>query len=86
MLHTNPAQDIHDANQVMDNALATAMHANRCIVSAPIWTSPGALVYGRDMIMDVPLIANISAIWDGRQQMIDKNLIKQNKKRIEHHY
>ena len=71
---------------VMDNALATAMHSTRCTVSAPIGTSPGALVYGRDMIMDVPLIANLAAIRDGRQPMIDKNLIKQNKKRIEHQY
>ena len=65
ILHTNPPQNIDDANQVMDNALATAMHATRCAVSAPIGTSPGALVYGRDMIMDVPLIANLTAIRDG---------------------
>ena len=38
------------------------------------------------MIIDVPLIVNIRVIRDGRQQMIDKNLIKQNKKRIEHQY
>ena len=75
-----------DANQLMDNALATAMHATRCSVSSPIRTTPGALVYGRDMIMDVPLIANLTAIRDGRQQMIDENLIRQNKKRIEHHF
>ena len=75
-----------DANQVMDNALAIAIHATRCAVSAPIRTTPGALVYRRYMIMDVPLIANLSAIWDGRHQMIDENVIKQNKKRIEHHY
>ena len=53
-----------DANQVMDNALATVMHATRCAVMTPIWTSSGALVYGRDMTMDVPLIANLSAIRD----------------------
>ena len=86
VLHTNPPQNMDDANQVMDNTLATSMHATRCVVSAPSWTTPGALVYGRDMIMDVLLIANLSAIWDSRQQMIDENLIKQNKKRIEHHY
>ena len=86
VLHTNPPQNMDNANQVMDNALAIAMHATRYAVSAPVWTSPGALVYGRDKIMDVLLIANLSAIWDGRQQMIDENLIKQNKKRIEHHY
>ena len=65
VLHTIPPQNMDDANQVMDNTLATAMHATRCAVSGPIWTSPGALVYGRDMIMDVPLIANLSAIRDG---------------------
>ena len=27
ILHTNPPQNIDDANQVMENALATAMHA-----------------------------------------------------------
>ena len=86
VLHTNPPQNENDANQVIDNVLATAMHATRCVVTGPIQTSPGALVYGRDMIMDVPLIANLSAIRDGQQQMIDENLIKHNKKRIEHHY
>ena len=67
ILHTYPPQNIDDVNQVMDNALATAMHATRCAVSAPIGTSPRALVYGRDMIMDGPLIANLAAIRDGRQ-------------------
>ena len=86
VLHTNPPQNMNDANQVMDNALATCMHAMRCSVSAPIGTTPGAMVYGRDMIMDVPLIANLETIRNGRQQMIDENLIKQNKRRIEHHF
>ena len=86
VLHTNPPQNINDANQVIDNALATCMHAMRCSVSAQIGTTPGAMVFGRDMIMDVPLLANLAAIRDGRQQMIDENLIKQNKKRIEHHF
>ena len=51
ILHTNPPQNIDDANQVMDNVLATAMHATRCAVSSPFSTTPGTLVYGRDMIM-----------------------------------
>ena len=63
-------------NQVMDNTLAKAMHVPKCVVSfSPIRTTPGALVYGRDMIMDVPLIAKLTAICDGQQQMINKNLI-----------
>ena len=65
VLHTNPPQNMDDANQVMDNVLATAVHATECAVNAPIQTTPGTLVYGRDMIMDVLLIANLSTIQDG---------------------
>ena len=39
------------------------------------------------MIIDVPMIANLAGIRDRSQQKIDGNLtIKQNKKRIEHHF
>ena len=86
MLHTNPPTNIDDVNQVMDNVLATAIHATRCAVRTPVPTTTSTLVYERDMIMDVSLIDNLSAIQDGLQQMIDKSLISQNKKRIEHHY
>ena len=65
VLYTNQPKNINDANQVMDNALATCMYTTRCAVSSPIRTTPGALVYGRDMIMDVPLIANLAAICNG---------------------
>ena len=85
-LHTNPPTNMNDTNQCIDNALATCMHALRCSVNATLETSPGALVYNRDMIMDVPLIANLTTIRDRRQNLIDENLIRQNSKRIEHHY
>ena len=41
VLHTNPPQNTDDTNQVINNTLATAMHATRCAVSAPIRTTPG---------------------------------------------
>ena len=59
---------MNDANQVIDNTLAIViviMHATRCAVSTPIRTTPGTLVYGRNIIMNVPLIANLTVIWDG---------------------
>jgi len=45
-----------------------------------------ALVFNRDMMMDVPLIANLATIRDRRQHLIDENLRQQNAKRIEHRY
>ena len=85
-LHTNPPTNMSDTNQCIDNALATCMHALRCSVNATLDTLLGALVYNRDMIMDVPLIANLTTIRDRRQSLIDKNLIRQNSKQIEHHW
>ena len=69
ILHTNPPMNMDDANQVIDNTLATCiMHATiLCAISSLIRTTPGALVYGRDVIMDVLLIANLLAIHDGQQ-------------------
>ena len=70
ILHINRPRNVNDANQVMDNASETCMYATRCVVCLPIETTLGALVYGRDMIMDVLLTANLVAIYDGRQQIM----------------
>ena len=51
ILHTNPPQNENDSIQVIDNALATCMHATRCAVNAAMQTSPEALVYRWDMLM-----------------------------------
>ena len=55
-------QTIGDILQVI---LHTNPPTNRCSVSTPIQTTSGELVYRRDMIMDIFLIANLSTIWDG---------------------
>ena len=49
-------------------------------------TSPGALVFNRDMMIDVPLLADLDAIRGRKQQLIDANLIRENKKRIDYNY
>ena len=49
-------------------------------------TSPGALVYQRDMFVDLPLMTDLVLIQEKRQALIDENLRRQNRKRREHHY
>ena len=60
-----------DEEQLIDNTLASAMYATRCAVNAALKTSPGALVYNRDMVMDIPLITDLNIIRDKRQHLID---------------
>ena len=62
------------------------MHALRCAVNHTMYTSPGALVFRRYMLMDVPLIADLYAIRGRRQLLIDDNLIRLKKKRADHNY
>jgi len=69
---------------LLDNVLATAMHSTRCAVNHTKRTSPGALAFNRDMLMDIPFIANLAAIRDRRQQLINSTLIRTNKKRIDY--
>ena len=82
-LHTNPPQNINEANELIDAALATAMYAIRCAVSATLNKSTGALAYNRNMFMDVPLIEYLNVIRDRRQHLIDENLRRQNAKRVD---
>ena len=62
------------------------MHTMRCAYNHVMKTSPGAAVFNRDMTINVPLVTDIVAITNRRQQMIDKNLIRLNKKRVNHNY
>lgn len=76
ILHKNPPTNMNDTNQSIDNILVTYMYDMYCIVNAIIGTSPSALVYNRNMIIDVLSIANLATIRDSRQHLIGKNLIR----------
>ena len=65
----------------MDYALATAQHALRATVHRTLGVSPGAIVFHRDMMIDVPYIANFLLLRDKRQALIDYNLRRENNRR-----
>ena len=49
-------------------------------------TSPGAAVFNRDMLINVPLLTNLVAIRGRRQQIIDNNLMRTNQRQVDHSY
>ena len=59
LMHAHPPQNIQQAHNMVDTALATAMHATRAVVHKTMRVSSGALVYHRDMILDIPLVADL---------------------------
>lgn len=58
LLYRNPPKNMMDAKDIIDDALATAMHAMRTVVATSLGSTPCALVFGRDMLLNVPLVAD----------------------------
>ena len=77
---------IKEAEQAVDNALYSCVHALCCSINQETLTSPGAMVFDRDMMIDIPLLTDLSAIQRRQQQLIDTNLIRESKKRIDNNY
>lgn len=86
LVHSDPPRTLKDAQSLVDHALATAGHAVRTNISQVTGYSPGALAYHRDMLMDVPLVADLMAIRDRRQLSVDENLRRVNARRSSYDY
>ena len=74
------------AKDIIDQALATAMHAMRTTITTTLGSTPGSLAFSRDMFLNVPLIADWQAITSRREQLINDNLHRANLKRRQYDY
>ena len=83
----HPPTNRNEAEELVERALATAMHATRCASHSSLDNvSPGGLVYHRDMHLNIPLTADIITLQRSRQQSIDRRLVAANAKRISHEF
>jgi len=86
-VHLTPPTNAAEANALVDNALATAMWAHRSSPNSALSNhSPGALVFQRDMLLDIPIITDILSITQRRQAKIHQRLLRANTKRTHHDY
>jgi hypothetical protein len=58
MLHGYPPNNIEQTNDIMDTCFATAAYASKVAIHCTLNISPGALVFHRDMILNIPLLAD----------------------------
>jgi hypothetical protein len=54
-----PPNHLDDAHLLIDTALANAMYATRAMFHSGLMTTPRALSFSRDMVMNIPLIADL---------------------------
>jgi transposase InsO family protein len=87
LINLKPPTTQQAAEQLIDDAIGTAMHALRCNPVSTLGNySPGALVFNRDMFLNIPLVADILTLTQHRQALIDKRLIRANRSRIKHEF
>jgi hypothetical protein len=81
-----PPDGVDNAKKLVDTALANAMYATCASFHSGIGTTPGALAFHSDMVLNIPFVADLNLIRDNQQQLIDHHLIASNRKRITYDY
>jgi hypothetical protein len=80
LLHGEPSQGITRAKDFIDEALSIATHSMRTSIHATLGSSPGSLVFNRDMFLNIPLIADWHAIIQKCEHLTNENLMRENYK------
>jgi hypothetical protein len=62
------------------------MHTMQARVRFILGSSPGNLVFNRDMYLNIPLIADWHTITQRREHLIHENLMRENQKRRGYDY
>ncbi len=86
LVHTNPQQYVTQARDIIDDALATAMHAMQTTVATTLRSMPGALAFAQDMFLNVLLIADWQAIARTHEHHVNETLQRANRKQRQFDY
>ena len=71
----------------MDAALARMMQALQCASSTSLdGVAPGALMFGWDMLLNIPIVTNIVTLTQNWQLQTDLQLEQQNQKQSRFNY
>jgi hypothetical protein len=81
-----PPNHLDDAHMLVDTALANAMYTMRSTFHSGLMTTPGVLSFSRDMVMNIPFVADLTLIHDNRQRLIDEHVIHSNARHHSYDY
>jgi hypothetical protein len=70
----------------IDAVLTNAAWAIRSTYHTILKASPGAAIFGRNMMFDIPFLADWKKIGDYRQRQTDLNNMPENEKRMDYDY
>jgi hypothetical protein len=87
MMHTaelDMADSVYPAD--IDTFIDNAVWAIRSTYDTVLKASPGAAIFGRDMLFDILFVADWHKIGDYRQHQTDRSNIHENNKRVDYDY
>ncbi len=74
------------ARDIIDDALAMAMHAMQTTVATTLGSAPSSLAFARDMFLNVPLVADWQSIAQLCDHHVHDNLRQANRKHYQFDY
>ncbi len=80
LVHTNPPHNMTQARDIINDALATAMHAMQTTIATTLGSTPGALAFPQVFFLNVLLIADQQAIACICEHHVSENLQCANRK------
>ncbi len=86
LAHTNPPWNMTQAREIIDDVLATAMHAMQTTVASTLGSTQGALAFAWDMFLNMLLIADWQAIARTCEHHVNENLWCANRKQRQFDY
>ena len=81
LIAEHPPTTIIQALELLDNCIASVIRALRTAVHRTLRVSPGAMVFQRDMLLPIPVLANYNLVRERRQAVIDDNNRRANLRR-----
>ena len=69
--------------QMIDEILSKVGWAICSTYHTMLGSSPGSAVFGRDMLFDIPYLADWAGIGSRRQEQVDKSTVLENKSRLD---
>jgi hypothetical protein len=63
----NPPAGLNDVHALVDAALANAMDTTHASFHSGLQTTPGALAFHHDMVMNIPLMSDLTLVQQNRQ-------------------
>ena len=87
MLKTQDLKEqIFDAWKPWSEILASVAYAIRCSYHSTLQATPGQLVFGRDMLLNIGFEPNYEQVWERKQRRINYDNVRENAKRVNHTY